>query len=141
MPEENTMSFFTWKEAFNTGIAEIDQQHQEIFAVLNRLYEASQTPVNRATAKQALLEMIDYANNHFSREERLMKKINYPELNQQMTQHNFYKEQMIQLDLELVEDNPSGYKHVVEFLKDWFLSHILQEDMKFGVTMKSMTGH
>jgi len=33
------MAFFIWKDSFNIGIEEIDQQHREFMELLNECYE------------------------------------------------------------------------------------------------------
>lgn len=126
------MPFFIWKESFNTHISVIDRQHQRIFAVLNRLYEATQAPVDRKSVKQSLHEMNEYAYHHFTTEERLMAQYEYSELEAQKSQHKYYEEQMIQLTRAFNEEDVKSCKSLLVFLKDWFLGHILQEDLKFG---------
>jgi hemerythrin-like metal-binding protein len=134
------MEFFTWKDSFNTHIPEIDRQHQHIFAVLNRLYEAAQTPVDLESVKTLLLEVNAYAHTHFSTEEKLMARYNYPELPMQKTQHNYYKMQIAQLTREFEDENVAVVKRILQFLKDWFLGHILQEDLKFAEVIRRETG-
>jgi hemerythrin len=127
------MSFFIWKESFNTHIPVIDRQHQRIFGVLNRLYDATQAPVDHNYVMQSLREMNDYSNLHFSTEERLMAHYGYPEIETQKEQHVYYREQMLaQLTRAFHENDKTVCKNNLEFLRDWFLNHILQEDLKFA---------
>ena len=127
------MSFFVWKEAFNTNIPVLDRQHRKIFAVLNRLYDAVQTPVDKKYVLQSLREMNEYSNLHFTTEERLMSQYGYPELETQKEQHKYYREQMVvQLTRAFYEEKEAVCLNGLQFLRDWFLDHILQEDLKFG---------
>jgi len=127
------MSFFIWKESFDTKIPVIDRQHRKIFGVLNRLYDAAQSPVAHNDVMQLLREMDEYSNLHFTTEERLMAHYGYPELELQKNRHKYYREQMVvQLTRSFDEDNEVACKRSLQFLRDWFLDHILKEDLKFG---------
>jgi len=127
------MPFFIWKESFNTHISLIDRQHRKIFGVLNRLYDAAQAPVDHNYVMQSLREMNEYSNLHFSTEERLMTHYGYQELEIQKKQHKYYREQMVaQLTKAFHEEDETVCKNSLQFLRDWFLNHILREDLKFA---------
>lgn len=126
------MAFFIWKESFNTNIPEIDVQHQHIFTVLNRLYDAAQPPVDNDAVKQSLHEMNEYVKYHFTTEEELMAKYGYSGLEAQKKQHEYYEKQMIQFSRSIEEENALEGKSILQFMKDWFLDHILLDDLKFG---------
>jgi hemerythrin len=134
------MSFFIWKESFNTHIPVIDRQHQKIFAVMNRLFDAAHTPVNKNYVMQSLREMNEYSNLHFTTEERLMTHYEYQELETQKNQHEYYREQMVvQLARSFDEENEVACKNGLQFLRNWFLGHILQEDLKFAEAVAHKT--
>jgi len=127
------MPFFIWKESFNTHIPVIDRQHQKIFAVMNRLYDATQTAIDHNYVMQLLREMNEYSDLHFTTEERLMAHHEYPKLKTQKDQHEYYRKQMVvQLTRAFHEENERVCKDSLQFLRDWFLNHILQEDLKFA---------
>jgi hemerythrin len=134
--EEAPMSFFVWKKTFDTNIPEIDIQHRHIFTVLNRLYDAVQASSENHYVKQLFSEMNEYAANHFATEEKLMTQTGYPELASQIKQHNYYREQMVYLSGAIDEKNPTVCRALLQFLKDWFIDHILQEDLKFAEVME-----
>jgi hemerythrin-like metal-binding protein len=125
------MSFFIWKDSFNTHISVLDRQHQKLFAVLNQLFDAAHHPVDNNFVMQLLREMNEYANVHFTTEERLMTHYEYPGLEAQKIQHEYYREQLVQLTRSFDEDNEAVCKQSLQFLRNWFLGHILLEDLKF----------
>ncbi|HXE96220.1 MAG TPA: bacteriohemerythrin [Dongiaceae bacterium] len=127
------MPFFIWKESFNTHIPVVDRQHQKIFAIMNRLFDAAQAPVDHNHVMQSLREMNEYSNLHFTTEEKLMAHYGYQELETQKNQHKYYREQMVvQLTRAFHEEDEKVCKDSLQFLRDWFLNHILQEDLKFA---------
>ena len=68
-----------WDEKLATGVAEIDQQHKEIFVRFNALLEAC----DRGRSRELLAEILEFMNNyvlqHFQDEERLQASVDYPQ--------------------------------------------------------------
>ncbi|MFT6249999.1 MAG: hemerythrin [Cognaticolwellia sp.] len=74
------MKSFIWNSNFETGVVEIDDQHQELVKIINTY---SHLLVNNSarikTIDQTLEELITYTKFHFCEEEALMSKIGlYP---------------------------------------------------------------
>ena len=69
-----------WDETLSTGVAEIDEQHKEIFVRFNALLEACE----RGRSRELLADILDFLNNymlqHFRDEEKLQASVDYPEL-------------------------------------------------------------
>ena len=67
-----------WDEKLATGVAEIDDQHREIFVRFNDLLEAC----NRGRSRELLADILEFMNRyvlqHFQDEERLQQSVNYP---------------------------------------------------------------
>lgn len=61
-----------WNETYSTGVAEIDEQHKELFNMINKFEES----VNDGTAPQTMRETLQflgrYTKMHFSHEEGCM---------------------------------------------------------------------
>ncbi len=120
-----------WKEAYQTGIDIIDEQHKELVSTINSLY-SSLTMSNKSSALKPAAEMVmEYTKIHFSTEIEMMKKSAYPLLQEHHVQH----EQLIinagrSLHACLKEDgDPTDFLH---FLKDWFIVHIAREDKAYS---------
>lgn len=64
------MGCVQWGVDFYTGLPDVDEQHNKLVALTNRLCETSKA--NPETLNQAFQELRDYASGHFSLEERLM---------------------------------------------------------------------
>jgi hemerythrin-like metal-binding protein len=131
------MSFFTWKESFNTNIPEIDFQHQHIFRVFNLLYDAVQMSKDNDSVNKLLRDMNDYSTFHFHAEEKIMGQFGYAGLESQIKEHKYYMEEMAHLSRAFDDKNDSACMSLLQFLKDWLLNHILQEDLKFAEEIRS----
>ncbi len=71
------MAHLVWQKAYNTGIHEIDIQHQEILNYVNQLDDARKLG-SRADVKNVIEGMADYTISHFAFEEALMEQAKYP---------------------------------------------------------------
>jgi hemerythrin-like metal-binding protein len=124
------MQFFDWKKEYETGIAEIDAQHQVLVRLMNTLAEAS---ANRASDEisvlnRALVELADYIRVHFQTEEALLARSQYPGIEDHIQAHrNFEK-----LFSTHLQEALNGQLLVVDpllvFLKPWLTQHIQHAD-------------
>ena len=73
-------------------------------------------------------DLADYVVRHFSVEERLMERVNFPDLADHRRQHDAFLQQLG----ELVERNELTSGGVVDetcaFLESWVVSHVMRSD-------------
>jgi diguanylate cyclase (GGDEF)-like protein/hemerythrin-like metal-binding protein/PAS domain S-box-containing protein len=62
---------FPWSPNFETGISLIDQQHQKLVMLLNRLAEQHVKGVSEQAIEQIVGELADYADYHFKTEDEI----------------------------------------------------------------------
>jgi hemerythrin len=77
----------TWDDSLELGVAELDEQHQEIFRHFDKLSTACQSGQGENLLDEVLTFLNDYAAHHFSSEEAFMKQHGYPKLPEQEEQH------------------------------------------------------
>jgi hemerythrin len=131
-PELVSIPIFQWREAYNTNIKEMDEHHQELFRTANRLYEEIHSGRNQSILAESLDFLIQYTEDHFSKEEKLMEDYDFPDYESHKKQH----ERLICEVHELKDRYSAGEirmdMSIVNFLKDWIINHILTEDRKYG---------
>jgi hemerythrin len=124
------MDSFTWKESFNTGIPEIDRQHQSFLDCLNDcgtwLLEGKRGP----DATELIGRLKAYAAMHFRFEEHYMEVHNYPGLEQQRRMHEYFETQVAELEASLSRPDARSLERFIPFLRDWLLTHILEQDKR-----------
>lgn len=130
---EQSSEFFQWKESFSVGIDEIDDQHRFFLELLNNCYakvaENSEKVVDRALVQ----ELKEYVEVHFAYEEKVLQYVGYEKLEQHRVQHDYFRSLVAELDATCQEGNLSGVKltSTLSILRDWFLHHVLEEDMRY----------
>ncbi|MDR2135410.1 MAG: bacteriohemerythrin [Treponema sp.] len=124
-----------WHDSYSVGIRLVDDQHKELINLTNRLHEASVLGWDKSKVAfmSAIRAAVDYVGYHFSTEEKIMKRVNYPDYKNHKKEHaDFVKEVLRQ-----VQDFQAGQKvsanDFVVFLKEWVLAHIAVCDKKMGI--------
>ncbi|MDR0585138.1 MAG: bacteriohemerythrin [Treponema sp.] len=122
-----------WSDDFLVGNSVIDRQHKELVRLTNEFWAGCQ--MGGVMAKVYFLQTIQgtvlYVKTHFSTEEELMRKANYPDFDAHKKQHeDFVAEVTRQIQFFEKEDNPNPSKFV-EYLMNWILKHVADSDKKY----------
>ncbi len=124
----------SWRETYNIGIDEVDQQHQELVVKLNEFLDACIQQKGKDKIMETLAFLRDYTVEHFRSEEEIMLKYNYPEYAEHKKDHDDFVASVLELEASIQNQGAT----VVTTLKlnrtltDWLLSHISKSDMKIG---------
>jgi hemerythrin len=113
-----------WRDAFRTGIDDIDAEHQQLFALVKRL--------DTGSAKRVLDELVEYVVTHFTHEEALMQASGYPGLQQHIELHEKLAEQVSGFLVSGTAWSEERVRELRSFLNKWLVAHILMHDLHFG---------
>ena len=122
-------SWVKFDDAHLVGVPLIDQEHQAIGDLLNKLNVALVELLPNQKAQQMLEEILTAVAMHFRTEERLMDELDYPEAVEHKDQHRRLSAEIQYLKQRFVQ---GGELVVLQWLKDWFFSHIADSDKRFG---------
>lgn len=123
---------FSWSEEYATGVAEIDEQHKELLAQVDRLLGAIRTDPG---AIGRLLDFLgDYAVSHFDMEERLMEHQAYPHAEPHREAHAGFVRAFgrIRYDYDLDGLSEGMSELISGWLVEWLKGHILEKDRALG---------
>lgn len=126
------MACFEWADEFCTGLAKVDQEHMRLVEIINELHDAMLERRANEAIREIVDEMAEYAASHFSTEERLMLRHNYPRYRQHRLQHDVFTNKVIDLQKRLDEKMLVLSLEVITFLRDWLANHILRSDKELG---------
>lgn len=131
---------FEWKERYNLGIGEIDQQHKRLFEIGKRVYELAvlnDSFDHYDEIMKVLEELLDYTEYHFKYEEDLMKQYGYSGFDQQEIDHKFYIHKIKGIaNKDFDDDQYKTITEIVDFLSEWISSHILFSDRNYAAYFK-----
>ena len=119
-----------WNESFSVGEKTMDQHHQQLAKLINRLAERKSEALNSEPMTDILGALVRYAEYHFQQEEELMASLNFPELASHRKEHLQFCEVISETCYE-ASLGVVGPPELFSFLTRWWRNHILHEDMKY----------
>lgn len=126
------MGIVNWDGTLATGIESIDIQHEELFRVINSMYDKMQ---RGGMEFNALVEALDslrsYVKYHFRTEEKLMADHGYPELDQHRKEHEVFSERIYLFAQRPQEQINETLEEMQSFLLNWLIKHIQRTDRKY----------
>jgi hemerythrin len=124
----------SWDKSLETGIPEIDGQHQELFRRIDQLMIATQDRRARTEVGRLLTYLGDYVVSHFSAEERLMAEADYPEMPAHREEHERFVEEYARI-FQDYRANGAGPVFVIKFgnrVTAWLVEHICRTDRRLA---------
>lgn len=115
------------------GVKEIDTEHNELFALIDKLKLRSSSKHRELIIGDAIHEVKSYAAKHFSHEMTLMQQHHYPEnrLENHRLEHQFFVDKFKSVEQDFYNEEKT-YKELLliiqEYLEDWMIRHIDHTD-------------
>lgn len=122
-------------DAYQTGFAEIDQQHHELLAYIQKLYEAVMAGSDWDAISAAADAIGEKIQAHFEFEEDLMRNHFYPFMSDHVAHHNSYKNHFLELksDIEArIENRLYLALRIHLFLISRLMNHLAYDDRHLG---------
>lgn len=128
----------TWRDSYNVGVDEIDQQHQELVVRLNDFMEACTQQKAKEKIEETLEFLKSYTIEHFQDEEALMQKVKFPEYIAHKKEHDDFVQMIEQLIGQIKTQGTSILTTIKlnRVLVDWLLNHIQKNDVRVGEYVK-----
>lgn len=129
------MLTIVWNSDLKTGITVIDEQHQELFELVNKLDRFKNT---KESFLEALIDLQTYVFNHFSTEEDYMKTTNYPEFDLHKASHDKFVAdyKAILKKITVVENLVDLGPELIAFVENWLEIHYTSDDVKLADYLK-----
>lgn len=129
---------YEMKKEYFTNIPLIDEEHAQLFAYANQIYELLQDEFiadKYDNIRDLLQKLMDYAKKHFADEEAYMESIQYKKIFTQKMQHQAFVDELEKYDLEEIdqmENQETVISKLLTFVTDWLVEHILHLDTQIG---------
>ncbi len=125
------MTLITWDTSYSVGVKELDEQHQELLALVDNLYAALNQDQGKEVIIGALGELIEHKRAHFASEERLMVCCGYPGYSKHKGEHEAFIQKLLEFQGRYLTGRASMNDQVVASLENWLSEHILGADQKY----------
>ena len=120
--------FVEWTEGLSVGVKAMDQHHQKLVDLINRLHTAMRSGQGRSVIGPALEELAKYTQYHFGAEEKLMEQHHSPGLAEQKELHAKFIATVSELRRKLEGGQQGLTTDVLSMLKNWLVDHIQNKD-------------
>lgn len=134
--EPNGFINLVWHESDRCGNNTIDNQHESLYKLSNKLIFAISSGKKRSECEFLLNQLIDDTIKHFHDEEEILREISYP-----LTEfhHNIHHKLTVEVAelLNKFNHNELRVDELIKFIAvDMILGHLLVEDKKFFSFLK-----
>lgn len=131
------MALLRWDAKYLLGQAQIDDEHQRLFELINSFYDAFMLDHDRATVRGLLGRLVEHIQLHFANEEALMQESGFPGLDGHRGQHQKLLEQVLEVSAKFQDRSVNPTHDTVLVLRNCLGDHILRHDLVFGAHLKS----
>lgn len=131
------MAFFEWNDRYSVGIPSIDEQHQQLFALVSTFYELLRQKQTEQAISKALSGLVDYARTHFLTEETYFRAYNYPRYAVHVAKHTEFIDRVMEFQMRFQAHELLLPIELAEFMKTWLAQHVLGEDQSYAPFLKT----
>lgn len=131
------MNTLEWTTALSVGVEEIDDQHQRLISIINRLIEARDGAPGSEDMFAILKDLVDYSDYHFRTEDDYMMENQYPLFLSHRKEHLAYIKKMGVLVSSLENKDPNLPEEMLAYLIKWWRDHITQSDLRYARYIKA----
>jgi len=127
----------TWRSKMSVGNPMIDNDHKHLIDLIND-YESAVGAKDIDLLRTTFDGLLRYTKSHFNREETLMQAIHFKHFQEHRSAHEKLVVDLHRFHEGLLDsDKPVSLKAVSQFLHDWLINHVLDEDMKMKPFLES----
>ena len=124
--------FFQWDpEKFSVLVQSMDDEHQRLIAIMNRLHERNEAGAGKIELAGIVKELAAFTVEHFKNEEAHMEAIGFPGL----ASHKLIHKDLLEKFGGYAEEFEASGELTDEFflfLRRWLKAHIQGIDRKYG---------
>jgi len=122
-----------WNQSCTLGIAAIDEQHRELYAMLNDLSLAMENGHGKAIAAKVMNRLFPFIREHFQEEEKNLRQLHSPAYHQCCVRHT-QQLTMVQIFLRgRSSQDPSSVIDLLYFLDSLLAGHVDSDRRALGL--------
>lgn len=126
------MAAVVWGQNLCVGIQQIDDEHQNLVAILNQLDAAMKNGKGNRVMTEILSKLLQYTQMHFEAEEKFMVECAYPKTQLHQAQHRQLVEKLVKFQVKFEKNGYRITSDMMDFLTYWLTNHILGDDKTFA---------
>jgi hemerythrin-like metal-binding protein len=128
-----------WDKSLAVGVKLVDEQHQELFRMVNGLMEALVKGQTKWELENLLAFLGRYVVDHFGTEEKLMAQYKYPDAPKHKQQHADFVKTFLAVKTDFEKTGASAPVSIAvnKVVCTWLREHIGGSDIALGKFLRS----
>jgi len=122
------MPLIEWNNELQLGRELIDDHHRHLVELLNRAHDAFIWGMEPGQIAQTVKQLKEYADYHFTAEEKLMLELHDPFLTDHRKEHEAFRTKVAEIGSIHTKDCFPAYLAIIDFLLEWLVTHIKTTD-------------
>ena len=124
-----------WRQQMSVGNLILDMDHKYLISLINLVECAMRHPNEFDALEMAVNQLVNYAKEHFVREERIQLYLEYSYYLDHKLSHQKLLDRLEEIVTRILKFRESGEclkdsgADIANLLRDWLLNHVLKEDM------------
>lgn len=121
-----------WEEKFSVGVDEIDEQHKQLFNLINEVRDSIKKGQTKDFVIDCIQKLDKYASFHFDLEEKYMIENRYPNIEEHRLEHKNFITGIKNIKENLDPGKLITTYNLLDFLINWITFHILESDKEYA---------
>jgi hemerythrin len=123
-----------WLPIYSVHDELLDRQHQDLFAITNRLIDNYEK--GAGDSYTAIKELVVFISEHFYTEQLVMMEHRYTNYNRHVNEHEYFIEKVKSFLQRQNDDQRHLLLDMIKFLRDWIFTHTTSSDLKYGLLLQ-----
>ncbi|WP_448188304.1 bacteriohemerythrin [Azospirillum sp. sgz301742] len=126
------MDHVVWDDSMSVGVGILDNDHKRLLDMFNGLLKTGVSTKSKDDLITLLEGLCDYTDVHFRREEALMERHAFPDMEAHKAAHRYFVDEVEKLRRELRGDQTMMLRiDLILLLKEWLIEHIQTTDKQY----------
>lgn len=131
------MALIKWRDCYSVGVEKFDKQHKVLIEILNDIFIIVREKQSVDHLGPVLYKLVQYTQEHFRDEEEAMAAVNFPKLDEHKAIHGKLLNEVTTYQRRLEANDEKLIPEFYQFVREWLLTHILEDDMKYKLFLRT----
>ena len=122
-----------WMPEYTVNNEELDSHHQNMFHILNSVYENIMNSLEEDCILPTIDELSILSTCHMTAEEKYMKEMCDPDIDDHIAKHREFAHKIETLRIKCHDNNLETTKELIAVLGNWLLRHVINDDWKYSL--------
>jgi hemerythrin len=126
------MPLLNWKPEYSVNEAALDNHHQELFNLLNTVYENVMSSLDVDCVLPIIDKLSEYTRYHFSAEEQYMRDKGFLGIDDHIAKLKEFRHTIETLRSRYNDNDLDVTRELIIVLGVWLLHHVIRDDVMYS---------